>query len=55
MYEEYSKDFFVKIESEEQRIGRLTVNKSGGEQYNLEIDIVGKESKEDLVSCQSTF
>lgn len=45
MYEEYPKDYFVKLEGESERIGRLTVNKISGNQFNLEIDIVSKETK----------
>ena len=50
--EEYPQDYFVKIENDPHRIGRITINrqeKGPSSQhpliYNIEIDIVGTESK----------
>jgi hypothetical protein len=41
---EYPKDYFVRLEDDEFREGRISVNKSGTE-YMAEIDIVQKESR----------
>ena len=40
----FPQDYFVKIEQDDYRVGRLTLNKFK-EQYNIEIDIVQKDSK----------
>ncbi|MBT3585740.1 MAG: hypothetical protein HN509_12620 [Halobacteriovoraceae bacterium] len=44
MKEEYPKDFFIKLDSDDYRIGRLTLTKIT-ESFNVEIDIVSKENK----------
>jgi hypothetical protein len=41
---EFPQDLFIKIENEEYRIGRITINSISGK-FNAEIDIVQKESK----------
>ncbi len=45
MIQEYPKDFFIRIEGDEHRIARLTVNMMNPTDYSIEIDIVHKESK----------
>ena len=41
--EEYPQDYFVELENEDFRVGRLSLNKMQ-ESYVMEIDIVQKES-----------
>jgi len=41
---EYPQDFFVNIDNEESRLGRITLNLHG-EAFTVEIDIVQKESR----------
>ena len=41
---EYPKDFFVRLENDEYREGRISVNKLNSE-FMAEIDIVQKESR----------
>lgn len=41
---EYPQDFFVNIESELNRLGRITLNLHG-ETFTVEIDIVQKDSR----------
>ena len=45
---EFPHDFFIPLEGDPYHLGRLTLNsmvESGGQPYNVEIDIVEKESK----------
>ncbi|MCK5884589.1 MAG: hypothetical protein KAG61_12935 [Bacteriovoracaceae bacterium] len=44
MNEQYPQDFFIKINSDEYREGRITINKMD-DKYSSEIDIVQIETK----------
>ena len=43
--EEYPQDYFLKIDNEPNFVGRITLNKRDTELYDIEVDVVHKESK----------
>ncbi|MDH5581795.1 MAG: hypothetical protein OEY33_07795 [Bdellovibrionales bacterium] len=45
MKEEYPRDYFIKLQGEDNRVGRITVNLVDDQSFTLEVDIVFKESK----------
>ncbi len=43
--EEYPQDYFLKIDNEPNFVGRITLNKRDTDLYDIEVDVVHKESK----------
>lgn len=43
--EEYPQDYFLKIDNEPNFIGRITLNKRDTDIFDIEVDVVHKESK----------
>ncbi len=43
--EEYPQDYFLKIDNEPNFVGRITLNKRGTDLFDIEVDVVHKESK----------
>jgi hypothetical protein len=43
--EEYPQDYFLKIENEPNFIGRVSLNKREADLFDVEVDVVHKESK----------
>ena len=43
--EEYPQDYFLKIDNEPNFVGRITLNKRDIDLFDVEVDVVHKESK----------
>jgi len=43
--EEYPQDYFLKLENEPNFVGRITLNKRDIDLFDIEVDVVHKESK----------